>query len=544
MRTRHNLRYTLEKTLRPYLEKLRQQAQATPAGIRKQMLLCISASLLLTILVFFLGLQDGVLKEGFRLPRSGYGGAKQYITLEVSGLTEDTSVPLDITVSPKRYTEEEANAVFREIYDQLEELVVAEGESFANLQHDLRLMTKLPKYGVQLSWDFYPELDPALDAGSVPQDVDVPAEAAVEGEVPQDADAASKALAENEQSAGEDAMPEALAEGGVSADEDVLPEDADATAIAMADQREAARAYYRKYRHLMDSDGTLHNETLPPGTVVTGYLSLIMSTDIVPTSTDGATKYLKTQYHSAPYRIYVGIVPRALSRYESLLLQLQQAITAEDEGSLGENMLSLPTEIDGQRIYYSEHEDQSYLLLPLLGVIAAMAIYMRQGQARRTEKKQREALLMLDYSELVSKLMVYIGAGLTVRNALETISQHFDALIARGIKADRPLYQELRTMVIQFRRNMPESEIYLSFGRRVNLKPYTKLVSLIEQNRMNGARNLRAMLELEMEDAFEQRKTTARRLGEEAGTKLLLPLFIMLGIVMIIVIVPAMSALG
>ena len=500
MRTRHSLRRTLEKTLLPYLQKLRQQAQATPAGIRKQMLLCISASLLLTILVFFLGLQDGVLKEGFRLPRSGYGGSKQYITLEVSGLTEDTSVPLDITVSPKRYTEEEANVVFREIYDQLEELVVAEGESFANLQHDLRLMTKLPKYGVQLSWDFYPELDPALDAGSVPPDADAPAEAAAE--------------------------------------------DADATAIAMAEQREAARAYYRKYRHLMDSDGTLHNETLAPGTVVTGYLSLIMSTDIVPTGTDGETKYLKTQYHSAPYRIYVGIVPRALSRYESLLLQLQQAITAEDEGSLGENMLSLPTEIDGQRIYYSEHENRSYLLLPLLGVIAAMAIYMRQGQTRRTEKKQREALLMLDYSELVSKLMVYIGAGLTVRNALETISQHFDALIARGIKEDRPLYQELRTMVIQFRRNMPESEIYLSFGRRVNLKPYTKLVSLIEQNRMNGARNLRAMLELEMEDAFEQRKTTARRLGEEAGTKLLLPLFIMLGIVMIIVIVPAMSALG
>ena len=512
MKTRHSLRRTLEKTLWPFLQKLRQQAQATPAEIRKQMLLCISASLLLTILVFFLGLQDGTLKEGFRLPRSGYGGSKQYITLEVSGLTEDTSVPLDITVSPKRYTEEEADAVFREIYEQLEELVVAEGESFANLQHDLHLMTKLPKYGVQLSWDFYPELDPAMAAGSVPQDEDVPAEAWTEGEAP--------------------------------SDEDLMPEDADAAAIAMAEQREAARAYYRKYRHLMDSDGTLHNETLPPGTVVTGYLSLIMSTDIVPKNVDGEAKYLKTQYHSAPYRIYVGIVPRELSRYESLLLQLQQAITAEDEGSLGENMLSLPTEIDGQRIFYSEHEDRSYLLLPLLGVVAAMAIYMRQGQVRRTEKKQREALLMLDYSELVSKLMVYIGAGLTVRNALETISQHFDALIARGIKADRPLYQELRTMVIQFRRNMPESEIYLSFGRRVNLKPYTKLVSLIEQNRMNGARNLRAMLELEMEDAFEQRKTTARRLGEEAGTKLLLPLFIMLGIVMIIVIVPAMSALG
>ena len=509
MRTRDSLHRTIQKTLQPYLQKLRQRAQATPAAIRKQMLLCITVSLLLTILVFFLGLSDSTLKEGFRLPRNGYGGQKQYLTLEVSGLTEDTSLPLDITVSPKRYTKEEANAVFREIYDQLEELVVAEGESFASLQHDLRLMTKLPKYGVQLSWDFYPELDPALAGIRNPAHEEAPAEALAEGEVPANDDA-----------------------------------QAEATAIEMDDQREAARAYYQKYRHLMDSDGTLHNETLPPGTVVTGYLSLIMSTDIVPEQVDGETKYLKTQYHSAPYRIYVGIVPRTLSRHESLLLQLQQAITSADEGSLGENMLSLPTEIDGQRIGYSEREDRSYLLLPLLGVVAAMAIYMRQGQVHRDEKKKRDALLMLDYAELVSKLMVYIGAGLTVRSALETISQHYDALIARGIKEDRPLYQELRTMLIQFQRNMPESEIYLSFGRRVNLKPYTKLVSLIEQNRMNGARNLRTMLELEMEDAFEQRKTTARRLGEEAGTKLLLPLFIMLGIVMIIVIVPAMSALG
>jgi 1,4-dihydroxy-2-naphthoate octaprenyltransferase len=51
------------------------------------------------------------------------------------------------------------------------------------------------------------------------------------------------------------------------------------------------------------------------------------------------------------------------------------------------------------------------------------------------------------------------------------------------------------------------------------------------------------MLELEMNDAFEHRKTTARRLGEEAGTKLLLPLFLLLGIVMIIVIVPALTAI-
>ena len=47
-----------------------------------------------------------------------------------------------------------------------------------------------------------------------------------------------------------------------------------------------------------------------------------------------------------------------------------------------------------------------------------------------------------------------------------------------------------------------------------------------------------------MVDALEQRKNLARRLGEEAGTRLLMPLFLMLGIVMVMIMVPAMMSMG
>ena len=40
------------------------------------------------------------------------------------------------------------------------------------------------------------------------------------------------------------------------------------------------------------------------------------------------------------------------------------------------------------------------------------------------------------------------------------------------------------------------------------------------------------------------RKTRARRMGEEAGTKLLAPLFLMLGIVMVMIMAPAMMTMG
>mgnify|MGYP003379931437 FL=1 len=43
-----------------------------------------------------------------------------------------------------------------------------------------------------------------------------------------------------------------------------------------------------------------------------------------------------------------------------------------------------------------------------------------------------------------------------------------------------------------------------------------------------------------MAEAFEQRKHQARRLGEEAGTKLLLPLFLLLAVVMVMVALPAL----
>ena len=47
-------------------------------------------------------------------------------------------------------------------------------------------------------------------------------------------------------------------------------------------------------------------------------------------------------------------------------------------------------------------------------------------------------------------------------------------------------------------------------------------------------------MEQESENALEERKALACKLGEEAGTKMLLPLMMMLGIVIAIIMIPAM----
>ena len=66
-----------------------------------------------------------------------------------------------------------------------------------------------------------------------------------------------------------------------------------------------------------------------------------------------------------------------------------------------------------------------------------------------------------------------------------------------------------------------------------------KFGALLSQNVKKGSKGFVDVLKMESIQAFENRKSIARQKGEEASTKLLLPMFGMLAVVMIIVIVPA-----
>jgi hypothetical protein len=91
---------------------------------------------------------------------------------------------------------------------------------------------------------------------------------------------------------------------------------------------------------------------------------------------------------------------------------------------------------------------------------------------------------------------------------------------------------------------LPESIAYEQYGRRTGLIPYIKFSSLISQNLKKGNRGFTELLMKEAIEAFEDRKETAKRLGEEAGTKLLIPMMIMLIIVFLIILVPAFWSFG
>jgi hypothetical protein len=81
-------------------------------------------------------------------------------------------------------------------------------------------------------------------------------------------------------------------------------------------------------------------------------------------------------------------------------------------------------------------------------------------------------------------------------------------------------------------------------GLNSESKEYRKLASMLSQNLRKGSKDLLECLEKEEHYSFEMRKQRAIRAGEEASTKLLVPMTGMLFIVIIILVVPAVMQMN
>ena len=322
------------------------------------------------------------------------------------------------------------------------------------------------------------------------------------------------------------ALMEELPERILGENENLQQVERDLNLIRAAEEQGIRITWYPEDTELISYDGRVHNESL--GQPVDTGLKAVLS--------DGS--------HSASFFLELRVQPRSLKGEERILAAFRKLLTEEDQRQINGEVLRLPDSFEGRDLSYGMPVSYEAFLFLLLGAGAAVLLPLRERSAGAAARKKREEALLLDHSELLSKLMVYLGAGLTIRGAWQRIAESYQAARKAGLREERPVYEEMLRTLRDMAGGVPEGRAYRDFGQRCRLRPYVKLCALLEQNRKNGGADLRALLSAEMEAAFEERKNAARRRGEEAGTKLLLPLFLMLLVVMVIVILPAMLSMG
>ncbi len=247
--------------------------------------------------------------------------------------------------------------------------------------------------------------------------------------------------------------------------------------------------------------------------------------------------------HNAEYDIWLRIYPYILSKEEQMFRSLYKQISEINSLELTSNVITLPQEIEDKKIIWEEVKENNSNVLVIIGIVIIYLFYNLKDNDLQNKIKKRNEELLIDYPELISRFTLLLGAGMNIKSAWIKIITDYTNKVKRSPDAKRYVYEEMLSTWYELNLGVSEYKVYDDFGRRIKLQPYLKFSTLIVQNLQKGSKGLLELLEMEAIEAFEDRKMLAKRLGEEAGTKLLVPMMLMLLIVLVIIIFPAFISL-
>lgn len=253
-----------------------------------------------------------------------------------------------------------------------------------------------------------------------------------------------------------------------------------------------------------------------------------------------ATVILSYEEYERVYGFSFVVNPLGTDTKEGQLLAINKAIATEDENTRDKPTFTLPDTVENMSLNWKKKMDYRGLQIMLLGIAAAVAMVVSQ---KRDKEKARELIIKErenDYPMIVSELSILMGAGMSFRKAIERIVIRYVAKVKKDPTLKSAGYDDIVLTHRRMQEGVGELAAIEELGKSSESKDYRKLSTMLIQNLRKGSRDLIDCLEKEEENAFEARKQRAIRAGEEASTKLLLPMGGMLLIIIVILIVPAM----
>lgn len=198
----------------------------------------------------------------------------------------------------------------------------------------------------------------------------------------------------------------------------------------------------------------------------------------------------------------------------------------------------LPKAIAGEKVTWeerTEHTGRNAFLLTLAGAFAVWILYDRDLQKKAAHRKKQMAG---EYPAVISKLSLYLGAGMNLKGSWKKVMEE-------GIKSKpvNPVYEEMAFTCHEMEGGIAEAEAYERFGKRIRMQRYIRFTTLLVQNLRKGNAVLLFQLRQEAFLAMEEQAAEVRRAGEEMSTKLLFPMLLMMGMIMVFIMVPAFLSL-
>lgn len=273
--------------------------------------------------------------------------------------------------------------------------------------------------------------------------------------------------------------------------------------------------------HLVKEDGTLNNRNFS-------------------NTSQSTILYVKFYYGDweDTLDLPITVLQADFTEEEKLDIAFNEALKKAEEESLTKETIKLPKQVNGYHVEYEEKRRNKSEIVLIIGIVVVLLLCLLYDKGLDKKIHKREMEMRVDYPELVNKITMLLSAGMTISRAWERIAKEYQDKVQKGQKR-RYAYDEWLITWYELCNGVPEITALERFGRRVKLLNYIKFSSLLSQNLKKGSKGLSSLLEYEAIDALEERKALAKRLGEEASTKLLLPMAMMLILALTIIMIPA-----
>lgn len=273
---------------------------------------------------------------------------------------------------------------------------------------------------------------------------------------------------------------------------------------------------------LIDEEGNIQSEKISDsGTTINAQVKLFCGS-------------YETIYHFA-----FVLMPRELTEKESVLQQLREEL--ERQMNLeGSDSLILPTQVEGHKVFWSERKELLTPQIVVLEIVVLVFMGVFQKKKQKEDEEKRLAKMEREYPDIVNQLSLLLGAGMTTRQAWNRLGAQYKYKRQAGMIGEKEVFEAILRMNRRFCEGESERVIYQDFSQEIPAICYRKLMRLLLGNLEKGNQGITSRLEEECRLAYEQRLQQAKKLGEEASTKMLLPLMLMLSLVMGMVMLPAL----
>ncbi len=253
------------------------------------------------------------------------------------------------------------------------------------------------------------------------------------------------------------------------------------------------------------------------------------------------TAYLKLKGEKVTFEQVVTVYPTA--RSGNLKEDLEREVRLSNLEKESQEIV-LPPDFEGQQVRWFEAPQNSAPFLAGMVLVAGIFLYVNTRNQEEKKRKLRMERLRRAYPDMVSRLLMLLYSGISMRRAFYRIAASYQREKKENDqKQNNEAFEEVVILCREIENGVTETQAYENMAERCSLPSYRTLCVLLVQNQKRGGAGIMDKMQQEVITAFGEKKRMARMAGDAASMKLLLPLGMMLMIAFALMLVPAFLSL-